>query len=107
MKQINVFIYEGFKDGVNACCGTGPYGGVYSCGGTREVKTYEICKNPEDYVWWDSFHATERVHEQTALALWHGIPPLVGTYNLEDLFFEKEKLTIADLVDVPEGASFQ
>ncbi|XVF35199.1 hypothetical protein REPUB_Repub18cG0124800 [Reevesia pubescens] len=96
-----------FKDGVNACCGTGPYGGVYTCGGTRMSKTYQLCDNADDHVWWDSFHATERIHEHFAKALWSGNPSSVEPYNLEDLFFNKEKLTIADIIDSPEGDHFQ
>lgn len=97
-------IVLGFKEGVNACCGTGPYGGVYTCGGTKKVTTYDICDNADDYVWWDSFHPTERIHEQFAKALWDGPRASVGPYNLQDLFFDHEKLTIADIVDVnPEN----
>ncbi|XP_058078675.1 GDSL esterase/lipase 5-like [Magnolia sinica] len=88
-----------FKDGINACCGTGPYGGVFSCGGTKAVTEYSLCDNPNDHVWWDSFHPTERIHEQFAQALWSGPPFYVGPYNLEGLFFENEKLTISDIVD--------
>ncbi|XP_051131117.1 GDSL esterase/lipase 5-like [Andrographis paniculata] len=96
----------GFKEGKSACCGTGPYSGVYSCGGTKEVATYELCDNGEDYVWWDSYHPTERIHEQFAKALWDGLRPAVGPYNLRDMFLydPKQKQTIADVVDdtVPE-----
>ncbi|TXG61709.1 hypothetical protein EZV62_013072 [Acer yangbiense] len=93
----------GFKEGINACCGYGPYGGIFTCGGTKEVKEYELCENAEDYVWWDSFHPTEKIHEQFAKTLWNGEPEpepfSVGPYNLQRLFFDKEKLTIADIVD--------
>ncbi|KAK9099606.1 hypothetical protein Syun_026651 [Stephania yunnanensis] len=94
----------GFKEGVNACCGTGPFGGIYTCGGTKEIKQYELCDNAEDYIWWDSFHPTERIHEQFAKALWSGPLSLVAPFNLEDLFFDKDKLTIADVEDDPEKA---
>ncbi|KAL5572290.1 hypothetical protein UlMin_021887 [Ulmus minor] len=97
---------HGFKDGVNACCGTGPYGGIFTCGGNKKVKEYKLCEKAEDYVWWDSFHPTEKIHEQLAKELWNG--PSVGPYSLEDLFFDKEKLTIADVVDIdnnPQASS--
>ncbi|KAK4428774.1 GDSL esterase/lipase 5 [Sesamum alatum] len=88
------------KEGASACCGSGPYGGVYTCGGTKKVATYELCDNAEDYVWWDSFHPTERIHEQFAKALWDGPRSSVGPYNLQDLFFYREmEQTIADVVD--------
>lgn len=91
---------------MNACCGTGPYGGIFSCGGTKEVKDYQLCDNADEYVWWDSFHPTERIHEQLAKTLWNGPPSDVGPYNLEHLFSDKEKLTIGDVVDDPEAQQF-
>ncbi|KAJ9168100.1 hypothetical protein P3X46_019667 [Hevea brasiliensis] len=97
----------GFKDGVNACCGSGPYGGLLTCGGNKKVTEFQLCNNADEHVWWDSFHPTERIHEQFAKALWNGSPFSVGPYNLEDLFFNKEKLTIADIVDAPDGEHFQ
>ncbi|XP_010917471.2 GDSL esterase/lipase 5 [Elaeis guineensis] len=93
----------GFKDGVNACCGAGPYRGVFSCGKTKEGSDYQVCDSPEDYVWWDSFHASERIHEQVAKLLWSDPPSSVGPYNLEKLFFGEEKLRIADVVDEGDG----
>lgn len=91
---------------MNACCGTGPYGGIFSCGGTKEVKDYQLCDNADEYIWWDSFHPTERIHEQLAKALWNGPPSDVGPYNLEHLFSDKDKLTIGDVVDDPEAQQF-
>nr|XP_009587854.1 GDSL esterase/lipase 1-like [Nicotiana tomentosiformis]XP_016448774.1 PREDICTED: GDSL esterase/lipase 1-like [Nicotiana tabacum] len=90
----------GFKEGVKACCGTGPYGGKKTCGGEKKVTEYEICDNAKDYIWFDSFHPTEGIHEQFAKALWDGPSSSVGPYTLQDLFFSKEKQTIADIVDI-------
>jgi hypothetical protein len=98
---------KGFKDGINACCGSGPYGGLFTGGGTTEDKDYQLCNNADNYVWWDSFHPTERTHEQIAKALWNGPPSSVGPYNLEALFLEKEKITIGSIVDKPEADPFQ
>ena len=48
----NFVFMEGFKDGVNACCGSGPYGGVFSCGGTKKVIEYfSLCDNVGEYVY--------------------------------------------------------
>lgn len=105
-RMINPSKY-GFKDGVNACCGAGPYGGIYSCGGTKNIPEFKLCENANDHVWWDSFHPTERLHEQFAKALWSGPRSTVGQYSLEDFFFNPEKLTIADAVDAPEGERFE
>lgn len=98
----------GFKEGVNACCGSVPYGGVDACGGVKKVKDYKLCDRPDEYVWWDSFHPTERIHEQYGKALWNGSAAassedVVGPYSLHNLFFlDKKKLTIADIFDDPD-----
>ncbi|XP_065851489.1 GDSL esterase/lipase 5-like [Euphorbia lathyris] len=91
----------GFKDGVNACCGSGAYRGTYSCGGKHELE-FELCEKADEHVWWDSYHPSERIHEHFAKTLWNSGLEIVGPYNLEHLFFNKEKLTIADIVDVPQ-----
>lgn len=44
------FFYEGFKEGMMACCGTGPYRGISSCGGKKSVKEYELCGNASECV---------------------------------------------------------
>ncbi|XP_062147926.1 GDSL esterase/lipase 5-like [Alnus glutinosa] len=81
-ERINNPSKYGFKDGVNACCGTGPYGGIFTCGGTKKVQDYQLCDDAGDYVWWDSFHPTEKIHEQFAKALWNGPTSSVGPFNL-------------------------
>ncbi|KAL9314588.1 hypothetical protein ACSQ67_020040 [Phaseolus vulgaris] len=93
----------GFKDGVNACCGSGPYGGIFTCGGTKKVTEFSLCDNAGDHVWWDAFHPTEKIHQQFAMALWNGPCSSVGPYNLEKLFNNEINLTIADVVDAPEN----
>nr|GMD37095.1 GDSL esterase/lipase 1-like [Ipomoea batatas] len=95
---------HGYKEGVNACCGSGPYRGIPSCGGRRKVSAeYAQCDNAEDYIWFDSFHPIERIHRDYAKTLWDGPPSTVGPYRLKDLFFPDNKLTIADVVDYPEN----
>lgn len=88
----------GFKEGKKACCGAGAFGGLFSCGGRKKVSSYDLCDNADDYVWWDSFHPTERIHQQFAQALWEGPRDSVGPYNLRDLFLF-DAITIADIVD--------
>ncbi|KAJ8750707.1 hypothetical protein K2173_015888 [Erythroxylum novogranatense] len=97
----------GFKDGVNACCGTGPYRGLLTCGGKNKTTDFELCENANDYIWFDAFHPTERMHQQIADAVWDGPPSFVGSMSLKDLFFTREKLTIADIVDIPGGENLQ
>ncbi|GMP88082.1 hypothetical protein CsSME_00040192 [Camellia sinensis var. sinensis] len=100
-------LFPGFKEGMNACCGTGPFRGLFTCGGTNKVTDYQLCDNADDYVWWDSFHPTERIHEQFAKALWDGPLDYVGPYNLQQLFFFNKLTNIADLVDDPESDTQQ
>ncbi|KAI4376473.1 hypothetical protein MLD38_014230 [Melastoma candidum] len=93
---------HGFKDGERACCGAGPFGGLYTCGGQREAKEYSLCKDAdmEGYIWFDSFHPTERIHEEYARMFWDGPSSLVGPYTLRQLFTGKR--IIADYVDDPK-----
>ncbi|XP_022949031.1 GDSL esterase/lipase 5-like [Cucurbita moschata] len=67
----NPFKY-GLKEGKEACCGTGRFRGVFSCGGRRGVKEFELCRNPNEHVFWDSYHLTENLHKQLAHELWRG-----------------------------------
>ncbi|OAY36340.1 hypothetical protein MANES_11G013800v8 [Manihot esculenta] len=78
----------GLKQGKAACCGTGKFRGVYSCGGKRAVKEFELCKNPNEYLFWDSFHLTEMAYKQLADEMWggNGNSLAVGPYNLKQLF---------------------
>ncbi|KAF8011273.1 hypothetical protein BT93_J1780 [Corymbia citriodora subsp. variegata] len=79
----------GFKAGKVACCGTGRYRGVYSCGGKRIVKEFELCESPGEHLFWDSFHLTERAYEQLAHQMWNG-DGIHSSSNLHSLkfFFE-------------------
>lgn len=83
---MTTLIVKGFKDGKSACCGSGPYRGVNSCGGKRGVKEYELCSNPSEYVFFDFGHPTEKGYEQLAQQMWKATPSIVGPYNLEALF---------------------
>ncbi|KAL2933018.1 GDSL esterase/lipase 5 [Bienertia sinuspersici] len=74
----------GFKEGKTACCGTGKFRGVFSCGGTRVVKEYELCENVNDYVFWDSTHLTEKAYRQIADEMWNISP--YGSHSIKELF---------------------
>ncbi|XP_016462207.2 GDSL lipase-like [Nicotiana tabacum] len=76
----------GFKTSKTACCGTGAFRGIYSCGGKRQVKKYELCKNVKDYLFFDSFHPTELAYQQYAELLWNGTADVVAPYNLKSFF---------------------
>lgn len=75
----------GFKE-VTACCGSGPYRGLLSCGGKRVIKEYELCGNPSEYLFFDSAHASEKAYKQIAELMWSGTPDVTGPYNLKMLF---------------------
>ncbi|KAF7151733.1 hypothetical protein RHSIM_Rhsim02G0226400 [Rhododendron simsii] len=82
-----LFKLHSFEDGKSACCGSGPYRGVTSCGGKRGVKEFELCSNPSEFVFFDAAHPTERLNEQLAQQMWSATTPrIVGPYNLEALF---------------------
>ncbi|WCJ42862.1 GDSL lipase [Euphorbia peplus] len=77
----------GFKDGVNACCGSGEFGGIYNCG--DNATEFSLCDDANEYIWWDAFHPTQNTHQQLAKALWNQLPPALalGSYKLQRLFF--------------------
>ncbi|EXC01345.1 GDSL esterase/lipase 1 [Morus notabilis] len=76
----------GFKEGTAACCGSGPYRGILSCGGKRGVTEYYLCDNPSEYVFFDSGHLTDRAYEQFSEQAWSGKPSFAGPCNLKALF---------------------
>ncbi|KAI4355379.1 hypothetical protein L6164_004159 [Bauhinia variegata] len=76
----------GFKEGNVACCGTGPYRGFSSCGGKGAVKEYELCDNPNNYVFFDSAHPTERANQFFAQQMWSGNDSVTVPQNLKTLF---------------------
>lgn len=76
----------GFKDGKMACCGSGPYRGILSCGGKKGVTEYYLCPNPSEYLFFDSGHLTERAYQQFSEQAWNGKPSFTKPYNLKVLF---------------------
>ncbi|CAB4272214.1 unnamed protein product [Prunus armeniaca] len=76
----------GFKEGKMACCGSGPYRGIMSCGGKRGSE-FQLCDNVTEYVFFDSSHPTERVYQQISKLWWSGSPNVTKTSNnLKELF---------------------
>ncbi|KAM0015151.1 putative GDSL lipase/esterase, SGNH hydrolase superfamily [Helianthus debilis subsp. tardiflorus] len=58
----------GFTNINDACCGNGPLNGGWQCG----IFGYKMCKNPNEYFFWDFFHPSERRYELIAKAFWAG-----------------------------------
>ncbi|XP_039158500.1 GDSL esterase/lipase 5-like [Eucalyptus grandis] len=54
------------------CLSSGLYEGNYSYGGMRGVREYSLCPNPEEYVFFDSYHPSERAYWQFAQLMWNG-----------------------------------
>ncbi|KAJ7942463.1 GDSL esterase/lipase [Quillaja saponaria] len=82
---INMPSKYGFKEGKVACCGSGPYRGILSCGGKRGVTEYEFCDNASEYVFFDSAHFTEKVNQLFSKLMWSGTGKVTGPYNLKAL----------------------
>ncbi|KAM7471902.1 hypothetical protein LguiA_010085 [Lonicera macranthoides] len=76
----------GLEEGMTACCGSGPHGGVYSCGGKRGIEEYTLCEDVSEYLFFDSNHPTETVYQQLAMLMWSGNPPLTSPNNVKALF---------------------
>ncbi|PWA80521.1 Lipase, GDSL [Artemisia annua] len=78
----------GFKVGNSACCGSGPYRGIYSCGGKRGLQEYELCDNINDYLFFDSYHPNEVANRQYSELFWKADSNVTTPYNLKTLFQE-------------------
>lgn len=76
----------GFKEADIACCGSGPYRGIDSCGGKRGVSEYELCSDPTEYLYFDSSHPSDKTNKQISELMWNGAPNVTGPYNLKALF---------------------
>ncbi|KAK2987359.1 hypothetical protein RJ640_023660, partial [Escallonia rubra] len=76
----------GLKEGKSACCGSGPYRGINSCGGKRGIAEYKLCANASEYVYFDSNHPSEAANYQVAKLIWSGNTTIAWPYNLKNLF---------------------
>ncbi|KAL9247241.1 hypothetical protein vseg_020693 [Gypsophila vaccaria] len=81
----------GYKEAETACCGTGKYRGVFSCGGKRVIKQYDLCHNIDDHLFWDSIHFTQKTYMQISNEIWNNVNYVHhshgGSYTFKDLFF--------------------
>ncbi|GLJ29345.1 hypothetical protein SUGI_0578740 [Cryptomeria japonica] len=60
----------GFKYVNQACCGIGKFGGFLIC-----TPEYPVCRNEEDYMFWDAYHPTDKMLKQMVDLLWENGPP--------------------------------
>ncbi|XP_010552192.1 PREDICTED: GDSL esterase/lipase 3-like [Tarenaya hassleriana] len=81
----------GFKEVKKACCGSGPFRGINTCGYRLGMsEDYELCENVRDYMFFDSSHGTEKAYGQIAKLMWSGQPNVTGPYNIKMLFEFKD-----------------
>ncbi|XP_057740382.1 GDSL esterase/lipase 1-like [Arachis stenosperma] len=76
----------GFKGGSGGCCGSGPLRGFDACGGNKGIKEYELCDNPNDYIFFDARHFTDKASQYFAHLIWDANYTLNKPYNLNTLF---------------------
>ncbi|KAK0596421.1 hypothetical protein LWI29_015525 [Acer saccharum] len=74
----------GFKVGGTSCCGEGSHR-AGSCG--HVTNDYELCFNPNEYVFFDGGHHTDKANGQFAELMWNGGPNnVVSPHTLKGLF---------------------
>ncbi|XP_022159717.1 GDSL esterase/lipase 1-like [Momordica charantia] len=77
----------GMKEVKSGCCGIGPLKGTNSCGGKRGIKEYELCGNPEEYVFFDATHGTHTLYQIIAQIMWNGTSNITTPLNVKSLFY--------------------
>ncbi|VVA35472.1 PREDICTED: GDSL [Prunus dulcis] len=70
-----------FSDVSSACCGEGTLGGMIQCG----KEGYGLCPNPNEFLFWDYFHPSERAYKLISKALWAGKKSRIRPLNLKTL----------------------
>ncbi|XP_023512753.1 GDSL esterase/lipase 1-like [Cucurbita pepo subsp. pepo] len=76
----------GFKIVDTACCGSDEFRGFFNCGRKKGALPYTLCENVQDYMFFDSYHPTEKTFEQLAKEMWSGDADIVKPYNFKQLF---------------------
>lgn len=76
---------EDFTEGKIACCGNGQFNGQ-DCGGDTAKDFYNLCKEPDDHVFFDGLHSSQRANSQLADLIWSGTPNITGPLNVKQLF---------------------
>ncbi|KAL9682372.1 hypothetical protein QQ045_014168 [Rhodiola kirilowii] len=76
----------GFKVGDSACCGSGTFNGLFTCGGQNGTVKYNLCSKPGEYVWFDAAHPTDETNKYLAESFWMGSSETVWPINLKALY---------------------
>ncbi|XP_031257059.1 GDSL lipase-like isoform X3 [Pistacia vera] len=77
--QFNPLKY-GFKEADIACCGSGTYH-ASDCG----IGDYELCRNPNEYVYFDGAHLTDKANSRLAELFWEGGMNVTAPVNMKQL----------------------
>lgn len=77
---------QGVKVANMGCCGSGPFRGIFSCGGKRGVKEFELCEDVEDFFFFDAVHASQKAYKQLSELLWNGDSDITKPYSLKSFF---------------------
>ncbi|KAJ0007457.1 hypothetical protein Pint_28844 [Pistacia integerrima] len=77
--QFNPLKY-GFKEADIACCGSGTYH-ASDCG----IGDYELCKNPNEYVYFDGEHLTDKANSRLGELFWEGGMNITAPLNMKQL----------------------
>jgi phospholipase/lecithinase/hemolysin len=67
----------GFKTAKEACCGQGPNNGVGLC-----TVASHMCRNRDEYVFWDAYHPTERANRIIVSQFMTGSTDYISPLNL-------------------------
>lgn len=70
----------GFKTGKVACCGQGRYNGIGICN-----MLSNLCKNRNEYVFWDAYHPTERANRLIVNQMMTGTVDYMSPMNLSTI----------------------
>uniref|UniRef100_A0ACD6ABE9 Uncharacterized protein n=1 Tax=Avena sativa TaxID=4498 RepID=A0ACD6ABE9_AVESA len=76
----------GFMSLDSACCGTGRLGAE---GGKPCMKNDTLCADRDAYVYWDSFHYTQRATELMAQGIFDGPAQLTTPINFKQLAYKR------------------
>ncbi|KAK0596784.1 hypothetical protein LWI29_019045 [Acer saccharum] len=75
----------GFEVSNIACCGSGAYRGT-DCG----IGEYELCSDPNEYLFFDGDHLSERAYSQLSELLWSGGKNVTAPLNMKQLIALEE-----------------
>ncbi|CAI9301906.1 unnamed protein product [Lactuca saligna] len=67
----------GFVTSKTACCGIGPFNGLFTCSPLAN-----LCPNRDEYVFWDAYHPTERASRLIVQQIMNGTHDYMKPMNL-------------------------